>query len=116
MRRVTRSASASIVSSIRRFWSSVNRSQLRSRVEREALDAGERGAQLVGDGGEQCGALGLGAAAALGVAQAEHDGAHRLPRAAAHVLRRDEQLATRGQHEQPLAVPGAGERGPARGR
>ena len=76
--RVTRSASASIVSSMSRFWSSVNRSQLRSRVEENPLTPGQRRAQLVGDGGEQRRALGLGAAAALGVAQAEHDGAHRL--------------------------------------
>ena len=41
----------------------------------EALDAGQRRAQLVGDGGEQLGAARLGAAAALGVAQADDDGA-----------------------------------------
>ena len=75
----------------------------------EPLDAGQRRAQLVGDGGEQRGALGLGPAAPLGVAQAEHDGAHRLARPAPHVLRGDEQLAPGGQHEQPLAVPGAGD-------
>ena len=44
MSRVTRSASASIVSIIRRFWSSVKRSQRRSRVEENPLTevSGER--------------------------------------------------------------------------
>ena len=86
----------------------------------EALDPGERGAQLVRHGRQQCGALGLGPAPPLGVAQPEHHGTHRLPRAAAHVLGGDEQLAARGQHEQPLAVararheptPGVGDRPP----
>ena len=42
--RVTRSASASIVSSISRFWSSVNRSHRRSRVEEKPFTevSGER--------------------------------------------------------------------------
>ena len=60
--RVTRSASASTVSSISRFWSSVNRSHLAQQGGGEALDAGQRRAQLVGDGGQQLGLASLGPA------------------------------------------------------
>ena len=44
MSRVTRSASASMVSSMSRFWSSLNRSQLRSSVDEKPLTpvSGER--------------------------------------------------------------------------
>ena len=73
--RVTRSASALTVSSMTRFWSSVNRGHLASSVRGESLDAGQRGAQLVGDGGDQVGAAALEPGPLLGAAQRDHDAA-----------------------------------------
>ena len=107
--RVTRSASASIVSSMRRFWSSVNRSQLRSRVEENPLTpvSGERSSWAT-----------VVSRAALSASARRRPSASRRPSTTArtgspgppaHVLRGDEQLAPGGQHEQPLAVAGAGD-------
>ena len=68
--RVTRSASASMVSIMRRFWSSVNRSQRRSSVEEKPLTevSGERSSCATVE--ISAALVGLGAAAGLGVAHA----------------------------------------------
>ena len=74
----------------------------------EPLDAGERRAQLVGDRRQQGGALLLGTSPGLGVAEPDDDGPDRTEVPVADVVRGDEQLLARGQHEQPLAVAAAG--------
>ena len=74
----------------------------------EALDRGQRRAQLVGDGGDDGGVLGLGAAAVHGVAHQDVDLVDRLVAAGPQVLRGDEDLTTVvPHHEQLLAVTGA---------
>ena len=71
--RVTRSASASTVSSISRFWSSVNRSHLASSVAVKPLTlvSGERSSWATVD--DQLGAAELLAGAVPGVAQGDDD-------------------------------------------
>jgi hypothetical protein len=65
----------------------------------EALDGGERGAQFVGDGGDQFGVAALGAAPGLGVAQGDDDPADGAGGAGADVARGDEDLAAAGEEQ-----------------
>ena len=75
---------------------------------REALDGGERGAQLMGDGGDQLGVAALGAAAGLGAAQGDDEAAHGSGRALAYVPGGDQDLTAAGQQQIPLGLADPG--------
>ena len=107
MSRVTRSASASTVSSISRFWSSVNRSHLASSVAVKPLTEVSGRAELVGDGGDQLGVAALGAAAGLGVAEGDDDAADGAGGRGAHVARGDEDLTAAGEQQVALGLADA---------
>src|SRR5690606_4770070 len=65
----------------------------------EALDGGERGAQLVRDGGDQLGVAAFGAAAGLGVAQGDDEAAQRAGGSGAAAARRHAALPAAGQQQ-----------------
>ena len=71
--RVSRSASAFTVVSISFFWSSLSLSHRLSSAWHEALDAGQRRAQLVGDGGDEVGALAVEPGPTAAAAQTDRD-------------------------------------------
>ncbi len=75
----------------------------------ETLDAGQRGAQLVGDAGHELRPAGLLTRPGSGVAQPDHDARHRptIGRLA-QVARRDVHLAAFRQDQRPFGVPSDG--------
>lgn len=73
----------------------------------EALDRGERGAQFVGDGGDQLGVAALGAAASLGVAQGDDESPDGPGGPGADVARGDQHFTPAGQKEIALGLSDA---------